>query len=237
MKTVIVAAGLGSRLWRETYSKPKTLLPFGEGTILSTILSNFHEVGIDDFVIVVGFQAEYIKQYMTENDNFGYNVAFINNDGWEKGNGISVMVAEPEVRGEDFILTMSDHILPTEALKRIVNHDSRHNLLLVDPNTSDVFDIDDATKVQLEQSRITGIGKELNRYDGIDCGIFRLNDNYFSSIRKALENDQDSISAAIKILIANNDMEAVFLNEHEKWVDIDTPADYEYSRKLITPNT
>lgn len=233
MKAVIVAAGLGSRLWRETYSKPKTLLPFGNGTILSTIMENFSQVGIDDFVIVVGFQADYIEDYLSTNDMFGYQVKFIQNDDWEKGNGISVLVSESEVKGDDFILSMSDHIVPVEALSRIIDHNSKRNLLLVDPNIENVFDIDDATKVKLDESIITDIGKEITSYDGIDCGIFRLNDAYFEAIREALKNGQDSISAAISILIKSDNMEAVFMDKNERWVDIDTPDDYEYLRKLF----
>jgi len=233
MKTVIVAAGLGSRLWRKTYKKPKTLLPFGDGSILSTIMGNFHKVGINDFVIVVGFEADYIEEYLDENKNFGYNIEFIQNSDWEKGNGISVLVSEPVVKNEDFILTMSDHIVPVDALQRICEYKSGHNLLLVDPKTDKVFDIDDATKVKLDNNMIINIGKEIIEYNGIDCGIFKLNDKFFKSMRLALDDGKDSISAAINILISNNDMEAVFMKDQEMWADIDTPADYEHLKKLF----
>ena len=48
MKTVIIAAGIGSRLWPYTDRVPKTLLPFGQGTILSQIMSNFTTIGDQD---------------------------------------------------------------------------------------------------------------------------------------------------------------------------------------------
>ena len=227
MKAVIIAAGIGSRLWRETYNIPKTLLPFGDGTILSTIMSNFNRVGINDFIVVVGYQSGYIKNYLN-NNNLGFNITFIENLEWSKGNGISVLVAEPEVTGDDFLLSMSDHILSISALKKIINCTSSKNLLLVDPHTDDIFDIDDATKVAYEDSRIVNIGKEITRYNGVDCGIFRLNDSFFKSMREALKANQDSISAAIKVLIKNKDMEAVFLDTDEKWIDIDTPQAYQY---------
>lgn len=231
MKTVIVAAGMGTRLWRRTYTMPKTLLPFGNGTILSTIMDNFHHVGINSFVLVTGYQSDYITKYMQENDNLGYGVEFIQNDDWDKGNGISVLASEMATKGEDFILSMSDHIVPVDALKRIFEYKSEHNLLLVDTRIDDVYDIDDATKVQFDGSKITGIGKELEEYNGIDCGIFKLNDNYFKAMRQALANGQDSISAAVKVLISQNDMEAVFLEPDEKWIDIDTPSAYKHSLK------
>jgi choline kinase len=229
MKAVIVAAGMGSRLWRQTYSIPKTLLPFGEGTILSTIMGNFHKTGIDDFVIAVGYQSEYITDYLGNNNNFGYNISFIENDQWDKGNGISVLVAEPAVEDADFILSMSDHIISLPALERIVDAPHGCNLLLVDPRVDEIYDIDDATKVAFQENRIVNIGKELDYYNGVDCGVFKLNKRYFAAMRNALIMNQDSISAAIKELIRNNDMEAVFMNADERWIDIDTPAAYLHS--------
>jgi 1L-myo-inositol 1-phosphate cytidylyltransferase len=233
MKTVIVAAGMGTRLWRRTYTIPKTLLPFGDGTILSTIMDNFNKVGIDSFVIVVGYQSEYIINYMKENENLGYDVQFVQNDDWNKGNGISVLVAEEAVKEEDFILSMSDHIIPVNALRRIVEQQSERNLLLVDPQIGEIFDIDDATKVAYTGRQIVDIGKGLTEYNGIDCGIFKLTHRFFDAMRQALEGDRDSISAAIMSLITNNDMEAVFLEAQEKWIDIDTPKAYKHSLRNI----
>jgi len=236
LKTVIVAAGMGTRLWRRTYTIPKTLLPFGEGTILSTIMDNFNKVGINDFVIVVGYQSEYIINYIKDNDNLGYNVEFVQNDDWNKGNGISVLVSESVVGNNSFILSMSDHIVPMKALQRIADYQSSHNLLLVDPQISEIFDIDDATKVALDGSKIVNIGKTIEKYDAADCGIFKLNGCFYEAMREALKDGKDSISAAISGLIDKNDMEAVFLEKDEKWIDIDTPSAYKHSLRNIDRN-
>ncbi len=233
MKAVIIAAGMGSRIWNKTINIPKTLLPFGAGTILSAILHNFNKVGVSSFIIVVGYQSEHIRNYLKKNDCFGYDIAIIENVEWKKGNGISVLVAEHKVKNEDFILSMSDHLVSLDGLRKIVNSKSRQNLLLVDPRVDGVFDIDDATKVFFQNNRILDIGKEIIRFNGIDCGIFRLNDNYFEAMRQALKIKQDSISAAMKILIENENMEAVFLKPDDRWIDIDTPEAYQYSLENI----
>ncbi len=230
MKAVIVAAGKGSRLWNHNLnSMPKTLLPFGNETIIYTIIKNISQVGIKDFIIVIGYQSERIITYFKNNDNFGYNVSFIHNPDWQKGNGISVLVAKQEVGYENFLLSMSDHIVSVKALHRIVKSKSSKNLLLVDPKIHDIFDLDDATKVEVHGNSITNIGKSILDYNGIDCGIFRLNRNFFSSMREQLKMNNDSISAAVNGLILNNDMEAVFIGENEYWIDIDTPEAYRYA--------
>ena len=229
MKAVIIAAGMGSRLFNKTYGIPKTLLPFGKDTVLLTILKNFAQNGIRDFVIVVGYESELITSYFEKNEFFGYNVNFVENQEWKRGNGLSVLSAEKAVADEDFILSMSDHIVPANSISRLIKSDIRKNLLLVDKRCDKIFDIDDATKVIVEKNRIKQIGKNLKNYNGIDCGIFRLNNRYFNSMREQLEIGNESISSAIDGLIKNDDMFAVFTEDHEDWIDIDTPEAYQYA--------
>jgi choline kinase len=232
MKVVIVAAGMGSRLWHNTNNNiPKTLLPFRNNTILSEIMNNFSKLGMRDFVIVVGYQADKLKQYLADNNDFGYNISLVENPDWKKGNGISVLVAEKETGTENFILSMSDHLVSISALERIVHEKSLKNLLLVDPNIAEIFDIDDATKVELNGNKIVNIGKTIRNYSGIDCGIFRLKQNFYISMREQLKQNKDSISAAITGLIANDDMEAVLTQRNDSWIDIDTPAAYNFAQK------
>jgi choline kinase len=230
MKAVIIAAGIGSRLWRETYNIPKTLLPFGDGTILSAIMKNFSLVGITQFAVVVGYQAGHIRSYLKRN-NLGYEISLVDNFDWAKGNGISVLAAEREVSGSDFILSMSDHIVSLAALERLINHGSDKNLLLVDPRINDVLDIEDATKVTFRGNSIMAIGKGISRYNGVDCGVFRLTGRFFDAMKMSLTRNEDSISAGIRILIDNNDMEAVLLESADRWIDIDTPESYQYCLK------
>ena len=233
MKAVIIAAGMGSRLWEKTNHIPKTLMPYGNETLLSTIIKNISQMGINEFVIVIGYHAEYITNYLHENKNFGFKISFVENTEWQKGNGISVLAAEKEVKNENFILSMSDHIVSISALKRIAGNDSQKNLLLIDPKINKIFDIDDATKVDVRDNMIVNIGKELQNYNGIDCGIFRLNNRFFESMRQQLKLNKESISASILGLIQNKDMEAVFMEAKDYWIDIDTPEAYHHALNTL----
>jgi len=224
---------MGNRLWETTKKTPKSLLPFGDGTILSNILDNLSQAGIEGFVIVTGFNAGYIHDYIKEHNSFGHNVTFVRNDEWQRGNGISVLLSEDAVNGEPFILSMSDHIVSVQAIKRIIESPNEKNLLLVDKAIDDIFDIDDATKVFLENDLIVNIGKEITHYNGVDCGIFKLNSRFFKAMRRELEAGLDSISAAINRLIHHKDMAAVFLKNKESWIDIDTLEAYEHAKQHI----
>lgn len=236
MKAVIVAAGSGSRLWDKDDQVPKTLLPFADETILATIIRNIAATGISEFVIVVGYRQNEIVKYLRSKANFGFRVELIENRDWQRGNGLSVLAAEPAVTGQPFLLSMSDHIVSVPALQQVVDCQSSENLLLVDPNIDHIFDLDDATKVEVVGQRIVNIGKELRRYNGIDCGIFKLTDRFFAAMRQQLDQEQESITAAVRGLIQNDDMAAVFLTEHDFWIDIDTPEAYDYAYRILVEN-
>ncbi len=228
MKAVIIAAGMGSRIKDQTEGSPKTLLPFKDGTILSTILSNFAQAGIREFIIVVGYKSELIINYLKENGNFGFQITIAHNNEWRKENGISVLAAENSVGEDEFLLSMSDHIVSVSALNRIINFSSKNNLLLVDPDIENNFDIDDATKVEVNGIYIVNIGKEILNYNNLDCGIFRLNKRFFDAMREQLKNNNESISAAINELIKKKEMQAVLINNGDYWFDIDTPEAYNH---------
>ena len=227
MKAVIVAAGTGSRMH---VKKPKTLLPFHDETILSTIMRNISRAGIRDIIIVVGFQADHIREYITKNKaRFDFDISLVENHQFTRGNGISVLASENAVGNADFIVSMSDHIVTSSAIQRVAESKSPANLLLVDPRIDSVFDIDDATKVNVSGNTICAIGKEITDYNAIDCGIFRLTSRFYDSMRTQLLNDRESISDAVKGLIRDNDMDAVFLEDSEQWFDIDTPDAYAHA--------
>jgi len=232
-KAVIIAAGTGSRIVEKTNDTPKTLLPFGNGSILSTILKNLNNSGINDFIIVVGYKSELIIEYLKKNNNFGLSISFVMNEEWLRGNGISVLMSEKATKGENFILSMADHIVSESAIKRLIVTESNSNLLLVDQKIDEIFDIDDATKVELAGDRIINIGKEIPIYNGIDCGVFRLKNNFYDAMRQQLKDGKESISAAIEILIKNQDMHAVFTEKEDYWLDIDTPEAYQYGLKNL----
>jgi choline kinase len=232
MKAVIVAAGMGTRMNGE---KPKTLLPFHGETVLSTIIRNITQAGIRQVVVVVGHQADHIREYVSKNKaGLDAEISLVENPQYRRGNGISVLASEHAVGNDSFILSMSDHIVSSSAVARVVRNASAANLLLVDRRITENFDIDDATKVRTESpqtdgSRILRIGKDLTEYNALDCGIFRLTPRFYESMRSQLAHDRESISDAVKGLIKNNDMEAVFLQDGEQWFDLDTPEAYAHA--------
>ena len=66
MKAIIPVAGIGSRLRPHTHTQPKALVPVAGKPILGHIIDSLSEVGIKDFIFVIGYLGDKIQSYITE---------------------------------------------------------------------------------------------------------------------------------------------------------------------------
>lgn len=64
MKAIIPVAGAGTKLRPHTYTQPKALIPLAGKTILSINIDQLYEAGITEFVFIVGYLGEKIKDYI-----------------------------------------------------------------------------------------------------------------------------------------------------------------------------
>ena len=66
MKAIIPVAGAGTKLRPHTYTQPKALIPIAGKTILSFIVDQLHEAGINEFIFIVGYLGEKIQEYVAQ---------------------------------------------------------------------------------------------------------------------------------------------------------------------------
>ena len=63
MKAVILAGGLGTRLFEETDLRPKPMVEIGGKPILWHIMKTYSAHGVNDFIICCGYKGYLIKEY------------------------------------------------------------------------------------------------------------------------------------------------------------------------------
>jgi glucose-1-phosphate thymidylyltransferase len=66
MKSIILLAGLGTRLRPHTYSKPKPLVQVAGKPVLAHILDNLEPLPITETIFIVGYLGKQIEQYVGE---------------------------------------------------------------------------------------------------------------------------------------------------------------------------
>lgn len=66
MKVVIPVAGAGVNLRPLTYTQPKPLIPVAGKPIISFIVEEMIELGVDQFIFIIGYLGEKIKNFLEE---------------------------------------------------------------------------------------------------------------------------------------------------------------------------
>jgi glucose-1-phosphate thymidylyltransferase len=64
MKAIIPVAGAGTKLRPHSYTQPKALIPLAGKTVLSIIIDQLREAGITEFIFIVGYLGDKIRDYV-----------------------------------------------------------------------------------------------------------------------------------------------------------------------------
>jgi len=116
MKVIIPVAGAGTRLRPLTYTQPKPLIPVAGKPIISFIIDQLVEVGIRDFVFVIGYLGEKIKNYV-ESRYPDLNKEFVQQEE-RLGSAHAIWVAREKIRdAEEVIIFFGDVIIDLDFKK------------------------------------------------------------------------------------------------------------------------
>lgn len=115
---VIMAGGLGTRLYPYTKIFPKPLIPVSDIPISERIIQSFREIGCEEFHMIVNYKRNMIKAYFNDMDH-GYNIHF-----WDEetplGTGGGLFLLKDYI-SDTFVLTNCD-ILISDDVRKIVKH-------------------------------------------------------------------------------------------------------------------
>jgi glucose-1-phosphate thymidylyltransferase len=108
MKAIIPVAGAGTKLRPHTYTQPKALIPLAGKTILSIIVDQLKEAGINDFIFIVGYLGDKIKDYVDEKYP-DLNTYFINQNE-RQGIGHAIQLTRNIVGDDEMFIVLGDTI-------------------------------------------------------------------------------------------------------------------------------
>lgn len=123
---VMMAGGLGTRLYPYTKILPKALIPIGEIPIAEHIVNHFFGFGCREFHMVVNHKKNMIKAYFNEIDK-DYSVAYEDEDiPLGTGGGLSLLKGKI---ASTFILTNCDILILEDFAKIYRHHKTEGNLI------------------------------------------------------------------------------------------------------------
>ncbi|MGB9906091.1 MAG: NTP transferase domain-containing protein [Candidatus Saccharicenans sp.] len=223
MKALIIAAGQGQRLSAICPSKP--LLPVGRRPLIDWVIGGLQTVGVKEMVVVTGYNRENLENHLrTTVSPEEVKLTLVYNDHWQKENGLSVYCARPLLK-EPFFLLMSDHIFDPAILELMLKIELKKDevILAVDTRIHNhpYVDLDDVTRVLVEEGKIRDIGKGLRAYNAFDTGIFLCQPVLFEALEQSQSLAGDySLSGGVRVLASRGQARAMEIGDHF-WIDID----------------
>ena len=234
---VILAAGMAKRLRPLTDNKPKCLLKVGDRTLLERTVDAMRQAGITEFVVVTGYCAQLIRDFLSANFG-GETFHFLHNADYEHNNNIySLWMAGQVVAGREFLLMDSDILCDPAAVVRIAREPqsalavNRHELG------------DEEMKVVVDaQGRITEISKTCRPEDamGESVGIEHITADYSTALYREL--DQMITREGLIDIFYERAFERLIPQGHTFQVvdttsyfsyELDTPDDFERAQQLM----
>jgi 1L-myo-inositol 1-phosphate cytidylyltransferase len=209
-------------------------VPIHGRALIEWIVGTARDAGLRQFRIVTGYLGEELREFVRSSPRLaGVDVRFVHNPDWERANGISVACAADLLPGP-FVLLMSDHLFAGEILAGLLAEPLGDDevILAVDRRLRDhpTVDLDDVTRVLVEDGRIVAIGKGLAKFNAFDTGIFFCTPALFDALAESSQNGDDSLSGGIRVL-ARRGKARVFDIGGSLWVDVDDEAAFARAEK------
>jgi UDP-N-acetylglucosamine diphosphorylase/glucosamine-1-phosphate N-acetyltransferase len=117
MKAVILAAGEGKRMRPLTRNRPKVMLPIAGRPILEHLLIQASQAQVKDFIFIVGYHDEEVRDYFGSGDKWGVAIEYCTQRR-QSGTADALKMAEGLVDGS-FLVVNGDVIVGREDIKRM----------------------------------------------------------------------------------------------------------------------
>jgi choline kinase len=237
MRALILAAGRGNRIQSLANGRPKSLLPFLDTTLLGYSLRQLAEQGVEEIVVVVGFERRVMVDYVRE--NWSGSVEFVFNPLFDSTNVIfSFWLALPYLRDEALYLH-ADTVFDSKILAKLIAADEGDVILPVDDHPC----AEEEMKVKLDGDRVTLVTKQMpaEDADGEFLGLAKLCAGSLPILRERAEELLEDgemgsfFEAALQKSIDRGELDVRSCDVSGlRWQEVDFEEDYAEAKRLFT---
>ncbi|MFC1897415.1 bifunctional sugar-1-phosphate nucleotidylyltransferase/acetyltransferase [Chloroflexota bacterium] len=224
MKAVILAAGEGHRMRPLTYTRPKVMLPLANKPILEHLLTEVSRAGIREFIFVVGYRDEQVRDYFGSGDKWGVSIDY-STQRRQLGTADAIRTVEGLIDG-NFLMINGDAVIDQKAISGLT---SKSN------NTLSVLEVEDTRDlgvVEVNEDSIIHIYEKTEKPPShmANVGLYLFTPDIFgvvSRTSKSLRGEYE-ITDALQLMIGEG--HHIAYQEISYWLDLSYPWD------LLTAN-
>jgi len=240
MKAIHLAAGQGTRLRPITDDRPKPLVELAGTSLLERNVETLRTAGIEDQVVVTGYEAERIEE-------LGYET--VHNEDYDETEMVySLFCAEAQFPEDgDLIISYGDIVYERSVVDALVTCDAPV-CVVVDLAWRDLWErrfedpLGDAETLQIESGSVVEIGERPDGYHEIDgqyTGLIKVRNDYVDRFVDEYESlDPESIHMTwfLQHLI-DEGWRVAPVEIDGGWLEVDTIEDLETYQMLLDSDT
>jgi len=235
MKVVILAAGDGVRMRPLTYSRPKVMLPLANEPILEHLLIQAKKTGITDYIFVVGYHDEQVRDYFGSGEKWKVKIEYCIQKR-QLGTADAVKMVEGLVDG-NFLLINGDAIVTSQDIKRIMG---------AEYTTLGIIKIEDTRDlgvVELSEGKIVHIYEKTAKPPShmVNAGVYLLTPDIFDAISRTSKSPRGEYEITDSLQLMIDEGRDIGYQEISCWLNLGYPWDLllanEYLLKGIESQT
>ena len=244
MQAIILAAGMGRRLAELTRDNTKCMVPVNGVRLIDRLLGQLSRLSLSRVVIVVGYQAENLKNYIGTRYADSLDIEYVYNPIYDKTNNIySLWLTKEQLQEDDTLLIESDLIFSDKLFPMILKN-PYPNLALVAKYESWM----DGTMVRIDADNniVNFVPKQAFDYKDVDTyyktvNIYKLSREFLKNsyvpfldaYTKAVGNNEyyENVLRIISLLDTHS-MKAQPIGS-ERWYEIDDKQDLDIAEALF----
>ncbi len=236
---VIPAAGRGTRAYPYTRVVPKAMLDVcGQPVMHYTLTILRDQLGIRDFVIVLGGHGDLIRRHFGSGESYAVRIRYVQNDRVDLGLSYSVLMAREYVPGAHFVVMLSDELYWRSNHCELLSSAYRdYAATIVTRANSTNKEIRKNFAIELRENSISRlIEKPASSENGLlGCGTYVFSTELFAILEQRFARgaaDAGDLTAAINELIASGRPVHAFPLVGD-YININHQEDVHYARSVV----
>jgi len=219
LKAVILAAGEGNRMRPLTYTRPKVMLPIANKPILEHLLIETGKAGIREFIFIVGYHDEQVRDYFGGGDRWGVNIEYCTQRR-QLGTADALKMVEGLIDG-NFLVINGD---------MIVNHKDIDSLTRRNDNTLSVIeveDIEDLGVVEVREGKVINIHEKTKKPPShtANAGLYLFTPDIFDAISQTPKSPRGEYEITDSLQLMIDKGHHISYQEISYWFDLSHPWD------------
>jgi len=202
-----------------THNRPKVMLPIANKPILEHLLIEASRAGIKEFIFIVGYRDEQVRDYFGKGDRWGVSIEYCSQRK-QLGTADALRMVDGLVE-ENFLVINGDIIVSRADIKRLARKKG-HTLSVVE-----VADNDGLGVVEMSKGRVDRIHEKENNQKSrhANAGLYLFTAGLFDAISRTSKSSRGEYELTDSLKLIIEDEEGIALQAIKQWLNLSYPWD------------